>query len=74
MRADSEAAAIDPAKCPLCGGSNHCARVADPSASECWCGPERFPRGLLARLSERAVRRACICQKCLDRYRAKAGS
>ncbi|MCH7600712.1 MAG: cysteine-rich CWC family protein [Myxococcales bacterium] len=59
----------DPSQCPLCGESNQCARAADPEATQCWCGPEKFPRDLLERVPENAVRRACICHRCLKEHR-----
>lgn len=60
---------IDTLKCPLCGRPNQCALAADPSATECWCDKEKFPPELLAQIPTEAVRRACICEKCLERYR-----
>jgi hypothetical protein len=63
----------DPARCPLCGESNLCARAADPNASACWCATEEFPRELLARVPEAAIARACICQRCLERQRDATG-
>jgi len=61
--------------CPLCGGPNHCAVTADPSATACWCEFEEFPRELLDKVPTSAVRRVCICKKCLVQYREanKAG-
>ncbi len=58
-------AECDPTRCPLCGESNRCARAADPEAKKCWCMNETFPRNLLERVPEHAVRRACICERCL---------
>jgi len=63
----------DPARCPLCGESNQCARAADPDSTRCWCGPEKFPRDLLDRLPESAVGRACVCQQCLRDHREISG-
>ena len=60
---------VEASKCPLCGGPNQCALAADPAATECWCDGEKFPRELLAQIPAQAVRKACICQKCLARYR-----
>jgi hypothetical protein len=55
----------DPTRCPLCGELNRCARAADPDAKKCWCVPKTFPQNLLERVPEHAVRRACICERCL---------
>jgi hypothetical protein len=64
---------IDTTKCPLCGGPNQCALAADPTATECWCDDKKFPRELLEKIPAKAVRRACICPKCLERYQATGG-
>jgi hypothetical protein len=56
------------AKCPLCGGPNECALAADPNATECWCDTLTFPRELLAKIPDDAVRKTCVCQKCLNEY------
>jgi len=58
----------DLARCPLCGEPNQCAMAADPEATECWCETEKFPHDLLARVPEAAVRRTCICQRCLKEH------
>ena len=60
---------LNVATCPLYGGPNACALAADPNAIECWCESEEFPRELLAKVPGYAVRRACICQNCLEKYR-----
>lgn len=54
--------------CPLCGSSNQCAVAADPNATECWCESVVFPEELLAIIPKNAVRKQCICQKCLEEY------
>lgn len=59
---------IDPARCPICGEPNQCAMAADPTARECWCGSETFPREIFNHLPNEAVRKACICRKCLERF------
>ena len=62
---------INTSICPLCGEPNQCAMAADPVAKECWCGDKVFPRELLSQIPEKAVRRACICSKCLEEYLAE---
>ena len=59
---------INPAQCPLCGGPHLCAMAADPEAPECWCGSLEFSDELLDQVPNQAVRRTCICQKCLEQY------
>ena len=58
----------DTSKCPLCGNPNECAMAADPNATECWCESVIFPDELLAKIPEDAVRKTCVCQKCLKNY------
>ena len=62
----------DIAKCPLCGAPNQCAMAADPDASECWCESVKFPKELLDKIPEDAVRKTCVCQNCLDEYQQTA--
>lgn len=59
---------FDTIKCPLCSEPNQCAMAADPNATECWCEFVEFPRELLTRIPENAVRKTCVCQKCLENY------
>lgn len=59
---------LDAAICPLCGEPNQCAMAADPNAAECWCEGVDFPVELLEKAPENAVRRTCVCQKCLSNY------
>ncbi len=59
---------LNPADCPLCGEPNRCAMAADPNATECWCESVTFPDELLAQVQHDAVRKTCICQKCLEDF------
>lgn len=65
---------LDIAKCPLCGGPNLCAVAADPNATKCWCGSVEFPHELLAQIPEDAVRKTCVCQKCLAKFQESASN
>ena len=56
---------LNTAICPLCGEPNQCAIAADPNAKNCWCESVIFPEELLAKVPEKAVRKACVCQNCL---------
>jgi hypothetical protein len=58
----------DRSKCPLCGEPNQCALAADPAATQCWCDTVVFPAELLAKIPPEAVRKTCVCQKCLEEY------
>lgn len=60
---------LNVARCPLCCEPNKCALAADPDAAECWCDGEEFPDELLAQIPENAIRRTCVCQNCLEKYR-----
>ena len=62
----------DLARCPICGEQNQCAMAADPEATECWCESAIFPQDLLKRLPVHAVRRVCICQRCIETHRKKS--
>jgi hypothetical protein len=59
---------LNTATCPLCGEPNKCALAADPNATECWCDSVEFPPELLARIPEDAVRKTCVCKRCLEEY------
>ncbi len=65
---------LNTAICPLCGEPNHCAVAADPAATECWCEFVEFPRELLALIPEDAVRKTCVCQKCLNEYQESSNA
>ena len=59
---------LNNAICPLCGEPNKCAMAADPNAAECWCEAVEFPAELLEKIPENAVRKTCVCQRCLSDY------
>lgn len=50
-------------QCPLCAGQNHC---SSDSKKLCWCMTENFPKGIFEKLSADQIRKACICQSCLE--------
>ncbi len=56
--------AIDPSRCPLCGGPNACALAGPGAAQPCWCVGQTFAADVLAAVPEAARRRACICRAC----------
>ncbi len=58
----------DLGRCALCGEPNQCAMAQDPEADECWCETEKIPHDLLARVPANAVRRVCICQRCVAEH------
>jgi len=64
---------IERTLCPLCGGDNLCAmeveRATGVSQAPCWCTTQSFTAGLLARLPAGAEGKACICGRCLTRFK-----
>jgi len=65
---------LDTSTCPLCGEPNQCALAADPNATECWCETVDFPEELLAQIPDKAVRKTCVCQTCLNKYQESISS
>ena len=68
----SDSHAIDPCRCPLCGGLNHCA-MAQPEPAEhtpCWCTRAQFSAQLLQQVPEAARDKACICAECVKASQA----
>ena len=55
-------AAIDPNRCPLCGGTNDCA-VAQ-GRGNCWCFSRPIPDEVLERIPTEAREQACVCTSC----------
>ncbi|WP_334135939.1 cysteine-rich CWC family protein [Tepidimonas sp.] len=60
--------AVDPGRCPLCGGANGCAmehqRRSGVEQPPCWCTGVRFTAELLARVPAPARGQACVCERC----------
>lgn len=60
---------VDPCRCPLCGGTNHCA-MAQPQIGRpqepCWCTRAHFSAQLLQQVPEPARHKACICAACVQ--------
>ncbi|MEZ5607591.1 MAG: cysteine-rich CWC family protein [Burkholderiaceae bacterium] len=60
--------AVDPSRCPLCGGDNACAMQAQRASGQpqppCWCTRATFASAVLARVPAPARGRACICHRC----------
>lgn len=68
MSSTDNKSSLDTTLCPLCGGPNSCAMAADPSATACWCETVSFPRELLEQIPASAVRKTCVCKKCLEAF------
>lgn len=66
---------FDPAHCPICGGDNRCAmeieRETGVQQLPCWCVSATFDPELLAQIPADAEGKACVCAKCLDRFKAE---
>jgi hypothetical protein len=54
--------AVDPARCPLCHGPNHCAIVSGRRV--CWCFAIKILPDVLERVPAEARERACVCERC----------
>ena len=65
---DAAPAAVDPTRCPLCGGPNTCAmetaRATGQPQPPCWCTQVNFSAELLAQVPAPARQKACICKQC----------
>lgn len=61
---------VDPARCPLCGGSNACQMVA--GSGECWCLSVQIPKERLDAIPEAARGVACLCRTCATSERMPA--
>jgi predicted GNAT superfamily acetyltransferase len=60
-------AALAHHRCPLCGGPNSCAAAAAGTTEvACWCSEEQFSDELLAFVSTKLKRVACICRSCAE--------
>lgn len=61
-------AAMDAARCPLCGGPNGCAMVHERETARpqppCWCTHMTFSEAVLKRVPPAARGRACVCAQC----------
>jgi hypothetical protein len=55
-------AAVDPSRCPLCGGANACGMAA--GQADCWCKSVTIAPEVLARVPPAARDEACICERC----------
>ena len=72
MAPEEDVPGVDPARCPLCGGSNRCAMAdADTRPAvlagqlDCWCMQTRLdPVRLAQQLPPEARGRACLCPAC----------
>jgi hypothetical protein len=58
--------AVNPARCPLCGHSNHC-QLCTLTAwkGPCWCAQVSIPEALRARISAESRDQGCICPSCV---------
>ncbi len=64
---------MNPDKCPLCGGENHCAALKllpgeDAAGLDCWCFHSAIPKELLARIPAEQRGKACVCSSCVKSF------
>lgn len=52
-------------QCPLCQNDNKC---GSRSATPCWCMAATFPKEIFDKLMPAQIKKACICQSCLEKY------
>lgn len=53
--------------CPICGEDNDCGLLKDPTQA-CWCTQKTFPNELLQKVPENMKNKACICQRCVEKF------
>ncbi|WP_082295064.1 cysteine-rich CWC family protein [Sporosarcina ureilytica] len=56
--------------CPLCYRHNNCCNGKEKSLGDCWCTKTFFPSELFDLLPPEAVRKTCICESCLNRFKS----
>jgi hypothetical protein len=62
-------AALDPSRCPLCGGDNACGMAA--GKADCWCMSVKVAPEVLARVPSAARDEVCVCERCAARTSAE---
>ena len=63
---------IEEKYCPICGKPNRCGEkevINGIELNRCWCAYETFPKTIFEKIPEEKYRKACICQKCLYRFK-----
>jgi hypothetical protein len=64
--------AVDPVRCPLCGGANACAMATGRTGEPCWCAKVTVTAAMLERLPADPRGVACLCAACIARLAADA--
>jgi Cysteine-rich CWC len=64
--------ALDPSRCPLCGGANGCAMAAGCNGEACWCTKVTVTAAMLERVPAERRGVACFCAACIARLAADA--
>ena len=54
--------AVDPTRCPLCGGPNDCGVAAGKGV--CWCFSATVRSDVIERVPEELRGAACVCSTC----------
>ncbi|NQU62815.1 MAG: cysteine-rich CWC family protein [SAR324 cluster bacterium] len=62
---------IDRSICPICDQPNLCGGEDSSHKIDgrCWCADEIIPREIFKLVPEDKLNKACICKKCLDKFR-----
>ncbi len=68
---------VDEKRCPLCNELNRCTMAARPVNQReqpvpCWCTNTGVPAELREKIPAEAQMKACICQNCIDAYKAQS--
>lgn len=57
--------------CPLCGGENYCLAGTEQQYS-CWCMTAKVPKELLELVPHNMKGKLCICENCIEQYKANS--
>jgi methylmalonyl-CoA mutase cobalamin-binding subunit len=71
---DIISAEIEEKICPICGQPNRCGEkevINGIELNRCWCAYETFTQKIFEKIPQEKYRKACICQKCVYRYKTK---
>ncbi len=57
---------IESTECPLCNSKNECKAN---KIENCWCMKTEIPKEILELVPEGKKNKACICQKCIQKFK-----
>lgn len=59
-------------QCPLCQLENNCGVQANNQSNGCWCALKEFPKEIFEVVPEEKMKKACICENCLEKFKSLA--